>query len=302
MTDPRIQLGTDLFAAWSSGDPDAPAAYLHPEAVLSDIVGGEHRGWPAIRAFFANGVQVWPDLELVPTQWWTSDDGVALSWVMSATVTSQMGKRFGAEHVGKKWTSDGMTWLRIRDGLVVHEVDYHDGGAPLRSLQSASAAPAEASPSPAASGGPVEVADLVAIQRLVHRYADAVVRRDPAQWSECWAEDATWELGRGREAVGRAAITDLWTTAMASMAAVVQTVDNGDAWHTSGDRDHADGRFYITETFRRTDGHVGILRAHYDDAYVRTADGWRFARRALGIHYHGSPDLSGAFVEPVAGA
>jgi len=40
MSDARIQLATDLFAAWSSGNPDAPEPYLHPDAVLYDIVGG----------------------------------------------------------------------------------------------------------------------------------------------------------------------------------------------------------------------------------------------------------------------
>ena len=54
-TDPRLDLARNLFAAWSSGDADAPEQYLTPDAVLYDIVGGEHRGWPAIRAFFAAG-------------------------------------------------------------------------------------------------------------------------------------------------------------------------------------------------------------------------------------------------------
>ena len=67
MSDARIQLATDLFAAWSSGNPDAPEPYLHPDAVLYDIVGGEHQGWPAIRAFFAQGIVVWPDLALIRT-------------------------------------------------------------------------------------------------------------------------------------------------------------------------------------------------------------------------------------------
>ena len=137
MTDSRVPFATDLFAAWSSGDPDAPGAFLHADAVLHDIVGGEHRGWPAIRAFFAAGVKVWPDLVLAPEQFWTSEDGVALSWVMSATVTQAAAGRLGSDHVGKRWRSDGMTWLKIVDGLVVREVDYHDGGAVLRSLQQA---------------------------------------------------------------------------------------------------------------------------------------------------------------------
>lgn len=134
-TDERIDLATRLFAAWSSGDADAPEPFLAPDAVLYDIVGGEHHGWPAIRAFFASGLQRFPDLVLAPEQFWTSDDGVALSWVMSATVTEAMGARFGAANVGRAWRSEGMTWLRIRDGRVVREVDYHDSAASMRSLQ-----------------------------------------------------------------------------------------------------------------------------------------------------------------------
>jgi ketosteroid isomerase-like protein len=135
MSDPRVRLATDLFAAWSSGDADAPRPFLADDAVLADIVGGEHHGWPAIRAFFAQGLSVWSDLVLEPDQFWTSDDGVALSWVMSATVTSAAAARVGAEHVGKRWRSDGMTWLRVVDGLVVREVDYHDSAAAVRSLR-----------------------------------------------------------------------------------------------------------------------------------------------------------------------
>lgn len=134
MTDDRVQLARDLFAAWSSGDPDAPAPFLHEVAVLYDIVGGEHTGWPAIREFFATGIQVWPDLALVPDQLWTNDDGVALSWVMTATVGDAGATRLGQQHLGKEWRSEGMTWLRIDDGKVAREVDYHDSGAVLRSL------------------------------------------------------------------------------------------------------------------------------------------------------------------------
>jgi ketosteroid isomerase-like protein len=134
MTDPRILLATDLFAAWSSGDADAPERFLHSDAVLHDIVGGSHSGWPAIRAFFAKGLTVWTDLVLAPEQFWVSDDGVALSWEMSATVPPSLAERFGADNVGRRWRSDGMTWLRIEDGLVRREVDYHDSGAIARSL------------------------------------------------------------------------------------------------------------------------------------------------------------------------
>jgi hypothetical protein len=148
---------------------------------------------------------------------------------------------------------------------------------------------------------PVSTDDFIAIQRLVHRYADAVVHRDAEQWGSCWASDAEWDLGRGRRVVGHAAIVDLWTKAMAGMHAVVQTVDNGDAWHeTSGDNDTASGRWYITETFRRATGENAMLRAHYADSYVRAGKGFLFTNRVLAPHYMGPPDLSAPFLNAAA--
>lgn len=62
---------------------------------------------------------------------WSSDDGVALTWEMSAT---QRNADFGPEVIGKVWRSPGMSCLVIRDGRVAHEVDYHDRvNVPLRS-------------------------------------------------------------------------------------------------------------------------------------------------------------------------
>jgi ketosteroid isomerase-like protein len=141
---------------------------------------------------------------------------------------------------------------------------------------------------------PAPADDYVAIQRLIHRYADAVVHRDGAQWASCWAEDAVWDLGRGRLVEGKAAILELWYSAMTGMAAVVQTVQNGDVT-TGGTADTATGRWYISERFRRTDGVAGILLAHYDDVYVRIDGTWLFSRRFLQPHYMGPPDLSADF-------
>jgi ketosteroid isomerase-like protein len=132
MTDPRIQLVTDVFAAWSSGDASAPERYFHPDAELIDIVGGTHRGWPAIHAFFAKALVRWPDLVLAPEEFWVNDTGVAVRWTMSATVIDDT---FGPGYAGKRWQSFGMSHLVIDDGRVRREVDYHDRGAALASLQ-----------------------------------------------------------------------------------------------------------------------------------------------------------------------
>jgi hypothetical protein len=68
---------------------------------------------------------------LLPEEYWTNEKGVALSWVMSATVQDDA---FGPDARGKKWRSEGMSFLEIDNGLVTREVDYHDSGAAPRSL------------------------------------------------------------------------------------------------------------------------------------------------------------------------
>lgn len=139
-----------------------------------------------------------------------------------------------------------------------------------------------------------------AIADLVHRYADAVVHRDPEQWISCWADDARWVLGAGREVSGRDDILDLWTRAMAGFESVSQHVHNGTA-RAAGDG--AEGRWYIAEHFRRAPdqdgvGQVGILLAYYDDTYVQRDGQWHFASRELVPQYQGPPDLSAAFTNP----
>jgi ketosteroid isomerase-like protein len=130
--DPRIDIVEQLFAAWSSGDVDAPQHFFHEDATLYDIVGGSYTGWPAIRAFFDQGLKKWNDLVLLPDGYWTNDNGVAVRWVMSATVTDP--SMFGSEHVGSKWSSEGLSYIDFRDGKITKEVDYHDRAAAARSL------------------------------------------------------------------------------------------------------------------------------------------------------------------------
>jgi hypothetical protein len=131
-SDPRIEMASALFETWSSGNADAPGVFFHPDGVLYDIIGGRYEGWSAIRGYFANGLLKWPDLVLKPDGFWTNDKGVAVRWLMSATITNPA--TFGDQFVGRKWSSEGMTFLDIEDGLVRLEVDYHDRAAAPRSL------------------------------------------------------------------------------------------------------------------------------------------------------------------------
>ena len=133
-----------------------------------------------------------------------------------------------------------------------------------------------------------------AIRNLVHRYSDAVVHGDQDQWAATWAADAVWDIGKGRRVEGRDAIRDMWVSAMTRFEAVVQTVMNG---HTDLDLEAGTGtgRWYLHEVMQRRGGERGLMVGHYDDRYICTADGWRFAERSLTTHYTGAPDLSGEF-------
>jgi hypothetical protein len=129
----RIEVATKLFAAWSSGDLDAPKPYLTEDPILWDSVGGLKEGWDAIREYFGHGLQRYPDLALIPTgEFWARPDGLALQWEMSASVIDDS---MGAEHVGKTWTVPGLSFLLFDGMKVAAEYDYHDKGARQRSLE-----------------------------------------------------------------------------------------------------------------------------------------------------------------------
>lgn len=118
--------------AWSSGDADAPEPLFAPDAVLSDVASGRFEGWPAIRAFFARGLERCHDLRLVPDEFWFNDHGVALHYVMSATVTTP--DAYGPDVVGRRWQVEVMSYLRFDGDRVAYELDVHDRGARERSL------------------------------------------------------------------------------------------------------------------------------------------------------------------------
>jgi len=131
-TERRIAIAKDVFAAWSSGDADAPEQFFTPDATLFDVACGQFDGWPAIRAFFAKGLAKWDDLVLAPDEFWANDSGLALHYIMSATIKDA--STYGAEHVGKVWKVDVMSFLRFDGDRLCYEADFHDRGSRARSL------------------------------------------------------------------------------------------------------------------------------------------------------------------------
>jgi hypothetical protein len=56
-----------------------------------------------------------------------------MQWTLSATVIDDS---LGAQHLGKKWSAPGLSFLVFEGLKVASEYDYHDNGARQRSLES----------------------------------------------------------------------------------------------------------------------------------------------------------------------
>ena len=128
----RIEVAKKLFEGWSSGDPDAPEPWFAPDGVLDDVASGRFEGWPNIRAFFARGLSRTANLTLVPDEFWSNDDGLAVHYEMSGDVV--LPDSFGPEFVGRRWTTTCMSYLRFDGDRVCYEADFHDKGARAKSL------------------------------------------------------------------------------------------------------------------------------------------------------------------------
>ena len=133
------------------------------------------------------------------------------------------------------------------------------------------------------------VADELEIRNLVARYADAVLRLDPASWLETWASEGEWELlgesSRGHDALAArlAALTGGLEYVMQFVGAGIVEVSGSGAW----------GRWPIVEHARTREGTALFTMGAYSDDYCQENGVWRFARRGFSLFYMGPPDLSG---------
>lgn len=135
----------------------------------------------------------------------------------------------------------------------------------------------------------VQVADVIAVNHLAASYADAVSRLQIEEAVETYAIDGVLASPTTDDAVGRPAIVSVISAATASLEFVFQTVHGG-LVRVDGDR--AAARFPITEWSRRArDGVTMLFLGLYEDDLVRTAEGWRFARRELVARTLGKSEL-----------
>ncbi len=135
--------------------------------------------------------------------------------------------------------------------------------------------------------------DEWAIQQLINRYTDGCNRRDFDQLVATFAADGVWDA-MGIRLQGHAAIRPGLSAFLERMSYFVQL--NAPAL-ISVDSDSGTARSAIRESGRFR-GRLEALEVvgWYEDQLIRTADGWRFARRCwhgLGAHRYailpGSP-------------
>lgn len=132
-----------------------------------------------------------------------------------------------------------------------------------------------------------QACDVIAITHLAAAYADAVSRGEIAEACQTYAEDGELHSPTTAPAVGREAVIEVISTTCADLELVFQTVHQG---LVQVDGDRARARFPITEwARRRSDAQAMQFLGVYDDECVRTADGWRFARRTLVPRVLGKP-------------
>lgn len=130
------------------------------------------------------------------------------------------------------------------------------------------------------------MSDEDAIQQLICCYTEGCNRRDWQQVTGTFMPDGAWEIPEtGARHVGRAAIG-------AEMAGFVKRLDTFVQFNAPAiiavHGDHATARSLIREAGRYAGKPQALqVMGFYDDQLVRTAKGWRFARRAfhaLGLH------------------
>jgi ketosteroid isomerase-like protein len=144
-----------------------------------------------------------------------------------------------------------------------------------------------------------EACDVVAINHLAAAYAEAVSRGQVAEACMTYAEDGELHSPTTEPAIGRAAVTATITATCESLEFVFQTVHQG---LVEVEGDTARARFQITEWARReSDSRPLQFLGFYDDVCVRTAEGWRFARRSLVPRNLGRPEGLTGRVLPLDG-
>lgn len=126
--------------------------------------------------------------------------------------------------------------------------------------------------------------DALAIQQLISAYHEAGSMADYERMIATYAPDGVWEFtSSGNRFVGHAAIREA-VAAFTGRLQYVAQINAPAVIAVTGDT--ASARSSIRETAKFAGLDEGIEAfGIYHDALVRTADGWRFARRTFDLRW-----------------
>lgn len=140
-----------------------------------------------------------------------------------------------------------------------------------------------------------------AVENLIGRYCEAVLRCDIELFAACWLEDATWCIPGNRIVAGREPIRAVFADIRPSYRLCVQEILNRRI-EPQGER-AAEATFQIRELQWRSDGSGSELIGVYHDEIVASPDGVAsFARRDFELLYSGPVALEGRLRSPRSGA
>ena len=139
-----------------------------------------------------------------------------------------------------------------------------------------------------------KVSDELAIRNLAAAYSDAVNRGSPENMAAVYAEDGVLSAFGAPDVVGRAALKATFTKVIADHRWIFQMTHSG---LVELDGDTAWCRWWVSEHALRPDGGGTEFKGIYQDRVVRTAAGWRFARRLLQAVYMGRTTFPGKTFE-----
>ena len=123
------------------------------------------------------------------------------------------------------------------------------------------------------------LADEQAIRSLVHRYADAASRRDPAGVASTFTTDGTWYSPALGRFAGRDTMLSFFTSMLDGWNIFLQAVMSGVVVVDASDPDRAVGRWFVQETGQRTEGTNLIISGVYHDEYIRVDGVWLIGDR-----------------------
>jgi ketosteroid isomerase-like protein len=143
------------------------------------------------------------------------------------------------------------------------------------------------------------LSDEIEINRLLAAYSHAVMRLDPVGSAAVYIEDGVLSAFNGPDIVGRATIEATFVKVFAPVRFLIQNCGSC-VIEVDGDRARASSS--VSELLQnKGKDQVSCCFGNYDDDLVRTADGWRFAKRRFNPFYRGDLQSDGKqFADPAA--